>query len=185
MSEANFSQLMTRLVNNVVNNTTDNTTLITVLSLTCLLSILNRGQAETIIQESMPSPVGSSIPPLQRALNELSKGGDESGGPSPDLLMSLLPLLNSPQIKSKINPANIATLFNLLSSMGGGGGEKSDKAKASSNKAQNISEPVEIKEAPAITPPAESVQAEPEDSEMERREGEKKTSNHLNWKSNF
>lgn len=185
MSDVNFSQLLTSIINNTVNNVADNATLITVLSLTCLLSILNRGQAESIVQESVPSPAVSSIPPLQRVLSELSKGGDDNSGPSPDLLMSLLPLLNNPQIKSKINPANIATMFNLLSSMGGIGGEKNDKSKTSSNKAQNTSDPVEIKETPAITPPVESVQAEPENIETERREAEKKTSNHLNWKSNF
>lgn len=178
MSDVNFTQAMTRIINNAVNNSSDNDTLVTVLSLTCLLSILNRNQAEGAqnIVQNTGSPTASNT--LQKILSELTKGDDS--GPSPDLLMSLLPLLNSPQIKSKINPSNMAAMFSLLNGLGG---DKNDKPK-NTNKVQNLNEHKEAKEEIDITPPA-AVEPVPDIIEAERHEPEKKTSSHLNWKSNF
>lgn len=170
-------QTMTRIINSAAANTADNDTLITLLSLTCLFSILNRNQSKVVVQNATTNP---SSNPLQRVLSEITKG--DENGPSPDLLMSLLPLLNSPQIKSKINPTNIATLFGLLNGLSG---DKTE-SKKNTNKVQNLNEHKETKEEAVISPDSET----PEQEETvvlqpEHPESEKKTPSHLNWKSNF
>ena len=89
-----------------------------ILSLLCLLSILQRMPQE----EAPPIPPpqnaqgvsGNTSDALQRMLGQLTK----SDGGSGDALMNLLPLLNSPQLKSKMTPTNIATILGLINTMG-------------------------------------------------------------------
>lgn len=101
------------------------------LSLLCLFSILNQGGATSAaapVQQSQQSGVN----PLQKLLGDLTGGalaapsgaGSPLGGllgalGSPDMLMSLLPLLNNPQLKAKLNPANIASVMGMLNNLGG------------------------------------------------------------------
>jgi hypothetical protein len=94
--------------------------------------------------------------------------------------MSLLPLLNSPQVKSKINPSNIGTLLGLLNGLGN---DKNDKHK--STKVQNLTEQKETQEEPNMPQPVDSIEHQLEIVEPDRHESEKKTTTHLNWKSNF
>jgi hypothetical protein len=181
MNDVNFTQSITRIINNAVNNAADNDTIVTLLSLSCLYSIINRNQNEGSVQNTVSNPsAASATNQLQRVLSELTKGDDS--GPSPDLLMSLLPLLNSPQVKSKINPNNIAALFSMLN---GFGGEKHDKSNKNTNKIQSINDHKETKEEIDTPPAVTEVEKEPDVIEPDFRESEKKTSSHLNWKSNF
>jgi len=121
-------QIITHILDTFAREGLGYDTLITLLSLLCLLHIVQRLQPPTapIPQNIQPATQGN---PLQKILGELTKNTDGSGGsPSPDMLMSLLPLLNNPQIKSALNPGNISTILGLINSLGGSTNkEKSDK----------------------------------------------------------
>jgi hypothetical protein len=91
-------------------------TIINVLSLLCLLSILNKNTDQ--ISNALPtSTISQNDNPIQKILGELTKGGGGGLG-SPDMLMTLLPLLNNPQIKSKLNPTNIASVMGMINNLG-------------------------------------------------------------------
>ncbi|MDU4962252.1 MAG: hypothetical protein E6X17_16470 [Sporomusaceae bacterium] len=142
-------------------------TLINILALFCLISILQRN-GNTGSVAAAPSTAGG----LGKLLTDLTKG-DGTAGASSDALLSLLPLLNSPQMKSKLNPTTIATVLGLLNSMGGG--EKNDHAKQDKSDAKG--EPAAL----PVMPEAE--EAPP----FASNPAEKKTANsrYLNWKSSF
>ena len=183
-------QSITRIVDNIANDGAGYDTLINVLSLLCLVSILNRNQSVTTVQNST---VNQGANMLQKLLGELGKEDGNSGGGA-DALMSLLPLLNSPQLKSKMNPNNMATIFNLVSSLGGLQGDKGNSSKHEKQGKPEKTETVPIskeapeikKEAPAAAiTAAQSVQSpEPINSDDTGEEG-KKTERYLNWKRNF
>jgi hypothetical protein len=133
-------QSIAHMIDNVANEGTGYDNLIHILSLLCILHILNRTQpltAAPVIQNSSASTTNNTTNPLHKLLGELTKGGGGDGGgggPSPDMLMTLLPLLNNPQIKSKLNPANISSILGVLGNLGGGGnndkqeGSKTEKS---------------------------------------------------------
>ena len=141
-------------------------TIINILTLFCLISVLQRNT------QTSASATSSTAGGLGKLLGDLSKG--DSGGPSPDVLMSLLPLLNSPQMKSKLNPTTIATVLGLINSMGSNEKSETPKQEKSESKGEPRALPVEpeTEEAPNIIPLAPA---------------EKKTarSRYLNWKSSF
>lgn len=163
--------------------------LINVLSLMCLLSILNRNQPVPQ-QVSVPAAPGN---PLLKLIGDLSKG--DAGGPSADTLMSLLPLLNSPQLKSKINPGTIAAMMGLLNNMGGSNAnDKSESKMEKAEKAEKTEKPdrsapkqdaVENKnELPAAAIMTHEITAD--NHEDLHNEPEKRTpGRYLNWKSSF
>lgn len=197
--------------------------IIHILSLLCLFSVLNRPAVNQ--PSAIPLATGQSAAagnPLQKLLGDLMKGGGATAGGgggsplsgalgaalgSPDLLMSLLPLLNNPQIKSKINPANIASVMGIINNMGGLGGlaglanlggnaaaggaapgnEKNEDAKPKPEKKtpdEEASPPIPINTpAPASAPPP------PEEVVDEKKPvptPELKPANRfLKWKTNF
>lgn len=184
---------ITRMLDSTINEGTNFESIIPVLSLVCLASILNRSQPS--------APQAASVPaanPLQKLLGDLSKG---EGGLGPDTLMSLLPLLNSPQMKNKLNPATISAVLGLLNNMG----DKSDKTdkndKNDKVEKQEKSEKQEKNErssernedtadAKRSAPPAAAVtslEAIGQRSEpLDPLEADKKgLGRYLNWKSNF
>lgn len=124
-------QTVIHMINTTTSEGNGYDTLIHVLSLLCLLQILNRTQPVAAVVPAAQH-TGQTAPanPIQKILGELTKGGDQSGGgPSPDVLMSLLPLLNNPQIKSKLNPANISTILGLMNNLGGSGSNDNPEKK--------------------------------------------------------
>lgn len=150
------------------------------LALLCLLSILQRmPQPQLYSPPPQPTATGSASTgdSLQKLLGQLTKS--EGGGN--DTLLQLLPLLNSPQLKSKMTPANMATIVGLLNTMGSAGEGKSDK---------NDKEKDSKKDAPAATVTAGSPN---EDEENTAPEGIDLTQEHdlpkehqrLEWKANF
>lgn len=159
-------QTVTRLLDTALNQGTSWENLTNVLSLICIVSILNRNQPATL----QASPQSAAANPLTKLLGDLTKG---EGGPSPDALMSLLPLLNSPQIKSKLNPATISSVLGMLGNMGGvGGGDKQEPAKQEKQEEkQEARKPAEAPEEP-----------DNHDNDTEERRGQSRS---LNWKSNF
>lgn len=157
--------------------------LINVLSLICLVSILSRGQGAVPAQAT---PVAGGVSPLHKLLGDLAKG---EGGLGPETLVSLLPLLNNPQIKSKLNPATIGAVMGMLGNMGDKGDKGEQKSEAKGEKAGDKGE--EKHEARRNPPPTAatvtSIEALAEKPQAaEGTDGEKKgLGRYLNWKSNF
>lgn len=179
ITEKSLMQVITQTIDTLSSGEKNYDVLINILSLICLITILNRSQSHTVQNTTLTS--GN---PLQKILGELTKGDGHSGGPSPEMLMSLLPLLNNPQVKSKLNPTNIAAIMGLVNSMGG----SSDKQEAlkpekATPKTETKQDEAPISPAAAVTTAAETFPpkppAESEDSDR------KALGRYLNWKTNF
>lgn len=145
-------------------------TLINILSLLCLLSILSRLQSSPLTPSSQPVQPTPTANPLQKILGDLTKNMDGvggGGGPSPDMLMSLLPLLNNPQVKSKLNPANISNILGLMNNLGG------------SSNANDKTESSKPEKPEKKAPPAPITNTDANDQDK------KELGRSLNWKTNF
>ena len=181
---------ITNIINNIANEGNGSDTLISVLSLLSLILILNRIQPSmTIPQSQSISPtVSAATNPLQQILGQLTKSSDGSGGgPSPDMLMSLLPLLNSPQVKSKLNPANISSILGMLGNFSGGG--NNDKPETPKTDKPEVAKP---DKPPKKESPAAAVTSSLADhpthinvTQSDEQEEKKDLGRSLNWKSNF
>lgn len=172
-------QTITKMIDSFTNDSMNSETFISVLSLLCLLSILNRSPSSSI-QSFAPT----NHTPLQKILGELAKS-DGSGGPPSDILMTLLPLLNSPQLKSKLNPSNMAAILGLFNSLGGNSSEKSDTSKQEKTDKQDINHELKPESpAAAVTTSAAISSAESNSSDPDETD-KKPLGRYLNWKSNF
>lgn len=190
-------------------------TIVHILSLLCLFSVLN----QTPMQNTLPAANEGPAPdnPLQKLLGSLMKtdGNNASAGGnplssalgaalgSPDLLSSLLPLLSNPQIKSKINPANIASVMGMINNLGGLGGLANLGGALTPSPAQTNNEKNEAKvkaEKKTLEPetsfsdssdqqsqlPEQSTAEKPLEEKHPPAAGEKRSANRfLNWKTNF
>jgi hypothetical protein len=168
--------------------------LISILSLICLVSILSRGQAAAAPAQAAPVTGGAS--PLQKLIGDLAKG---EGGLGPETLVSLLPLLNNPQIKSKLNPSTLGAVMGMLGNMGnlGSAGDKGDKSETKAEKAaekvadkaadKGEEKPEVRRNPPPTAATVTSIEALSDKPEAgEGADGEKKgLGRYLNWKSNF
>ncbi|SFM23347.1 hypothetical protein [Pelosinus propionicus] len=178
-------QSIAHMIDNVANEGTGYDTLIHLLSLLCILHILNRTQpmaTAPMIQNSSTIAANNSTNPLHKLLGELTKssgvGDGGGGGPTPDMLMSLLPLLNNPQIKSKLNPANISSILGVLGNLGVGG--NSDKQEG------NKIEKSEKKDPPAAAVTSSLANSSREASLLDTHVSDKKDlGRSLNWKTTF
>jgi hypothetical protein len=182
-----FLPLIAHMLESAVTDGKGYEPLIDLLSLLCLMTIVTRPQGQMSARptasasNAQPTPSSTATPEadnsLQKTLAELLKNvnvGGTSGGAGPDTLMSLLPLLNNPQIKSKMNPTNMATIMSLLSNLGSG---SSDSKKADQAPPQQAPEA-------AAPPAATSNQASPP-FDLPPEESDSKSSRYLNWKTNF
>ncbi len=173
-------QSVARMIDAAVNDGAGYDSLVPVLSLICLVSILGHGQPRAA--QATPATGANT---LQKLLGDLAKG--EGGGPGPETLVSLLPLLNSPQVKSKLNPATIGAIMGLLNNMGDKG-EKSDTAKQEPPKQDKAADKSEEKR---VVPPTAATMTSLEalgerQDHSEAAEGDKKgPGRYLNWKSTF
>jgi len=177
---------VTRLLDLTTNEGANFDSLIPVLSLVCLVSILNRSQTSAAPQVTSASAAN----PLQKLLSDLGKG---EGGLGPDTLMSLLPLLNNPQLKSKINPTTISAVLGLMNNLG----DKSDKSEIKQEKHDKSERPEKAPDKSEeqcdpkrSAPPAAaitSLEASEQLSEsVEQPDTDKKNlGRYLNWKNNF
>lgn len=169
--------------------------IITVLSLLCLFSIMTRNQAH---REPQQTQSAATTNPLHKLLGDLTKGGGDSSGFSPESLMSLLPLLNSPQLKSKLNPSTMGTVLGLLNNLGGLGGgspppEKSSKAESKNEvHAESPKQPREneipIQQPTPTAQPAAAAKQQPLATAGHEETEEQEPKNYgryLNWKNNF
>ena len=170
-------QTVTNMIGNIASEGNGYDTLINILSLLCLLLILNRTHPSMAAPLSQSTSPTASTNPLQKILGELTKSTDGSGGgPSPDMLMSLLPLLNNPQVKSKLNPANISSILGMLSNFGGGA--STDKPEVTKTDKPEKKEPP----AAAVT---SSLAESPAHVTQSDEQDKKDLGRSLNWKSNF
>lgn len=162
--------LAMRLTDQSLDQKLNSETLVEILTLLCLISLFQRHTKPSEPEPAQPSPAPTQ-PGIPKVLTDLLKStGNSDQGPSPDLMMSLLPLLNSPQVKQKLNPANITSLLGLLQGLGNGNSSNSapEKNEASTKEASNQPEP-----------PAAALS-----SAQRQAEGDK-GSRYLNWKSSF
>lgn len=176
-------QSVARMIDTAVNDGTGYESLVPVLSLICLVSILGHGQPRAV--QTAPATGANT---LQKLLGDLSKG--EGGGLGPETLVSLLPLLNSPQVKSKLNPATIGAMMGLLNNMGDKG-DKGETAKQEPPKPDKAGDKGEKSEEKRVIPPTAATMTSL-DLPGERQdppagvEGDKKgPGRYLNWKSTF
>ncbi len=150
-----------------------------ILALLCLISILQRMPQATSTLHPDPQPVSNSSgsgDALQKMLAQLAKS--DSGGN--DGITSLLPLLNSPQLKSKMTPANMATIMGLLSTMNVGETKPDKNEKEKDNK----------KDGPAATitadhPSAEECNPLHQPENLLPMDQEDMNKQRLEWKTNF
>jgi len=190
-SDRSLLQSVTRILDTLTANSTNYDTAINLLSLLCLIAILNRSQgAGSAATGSLPAASGEN--PLQKLLGELTKG--DGSGPSPDLLMSLLPLLNNPQLKAKLGGGNMSAILGLINNLGG---SHTDKLQDSSHDKHEKKEPPETKSFVAKEVAAAISQEQPATpsphpvplpvvEKQPGEEGEKRPAGrYLNWKSNF
>ncbi len=180
-SPSTLLQSITHMIDSAANEGTGYDTLIHILSLLCILHILNRTQPSTAAPVIQNSPATSPTPtptnPLHKLLGELTKGGgDGGGGPSPDMLMSLLPLLNNPQIKSKLNPANISSMLGMLGNLGGGNSDKPEESKTEKMEKKNPSAAAVTSSLAKEASQASSIDAATDKKDLGRS---------LNWKTTF
>lgn len=157
-------------------------TLINVLSLLCIITILNKNQTPAAQSVSTAATTGS---PIQKLLGELTKGdgGGSNGGPSMDTLMSLLPLLNSPQLKSKLNPGNMSSILGLINSLGGGNNNDKHDSGKSEKPEKSEQKPEQKKETPAAAV-TDSMPLQIERPEIDE-DAKRTTGRYLNWKTSF
>lgn len=182
-SPGTMLQSITHMIDSVANEGTGYDTLIHILSLVCILHILNRTQPSTAAAAAAPTIQNSSAAaptnPLHKLLGELTKGGGDGGGgggPSPDMLMSLLPLLNNPQIKSKLNPANISSILGVLGNLGGGNNDKSEEGKQ---------DKTEKKDPPAAAVTSSLANSASHSPPIDSYPDKKDLGRSLNWKTTF
>ncbi|BBB92846.1 MAG TPA: hypothetical protein PKA28_02555 [Methylomusa anaerophila] len=192
---------ITRLIDASITEGAGLDNLITVLSIICLISVLNRNQT---MESPAPTSSAASSNPIQKLLGELTKAEGSKGG-SPDL-MSLLPLLNNPQIKSKLNPATMASILGMLNNMSGSASDKpdkpnkqeqaKDKAKSDHKNGSKESEAITLDSndtanraasaAISDSPPPAVPEPQDEGEEGENPDNESKNlGRYLNWKNNF
>jgi hypothetical protein len=162
--------------------------IITVLSLLCLFSIMNRNHG---VKEPTQTQPAASTNPLHKLLGDLTKGND-GGGVSPETLLSLLPLLNNPQLKSKLNPNTIGTVMGLINSLGGhsGGSSSTEKPKNETKIEPPTEQPKQPKEteskAPNASPQPQTNNSPSSQSNEDMEDTEEKNyGRYLNWKNNF
>ncbi|MBP2650955.1 MAG: hypothetical protein H6Q74_1780 [Firmicutes bacterium] len=169
-------QSVTRMLDSAVGDGASYETLINVLALVCLVSILSRNHSATAT-----AAAGAPSSSLHKILGDLTKG---DGGVGPETLMSLLPLLNSPQLKSKINPATISSVLGLLGNFSGQGDSgRTDKEKTKDPPPEKQEEKSQPR---PPSPPAAALTASEESDNTSPEDGERrKFGRYLNWKTNF
>lgn len=170
-------QTVAHMIDTTVNEGNGYDPLIHVLSLLCILHILNRTQPSAAASLTQSPSVSNTTNPLHKILGELTKNSDGRGGPSPDMLMTLLPLLNNPQIKSKLNPTNIASMLGLLTNLGGGTSEKTEGNKP--DKSEKKDPPAAAVSSSLSDHPSHTNTTSPYSSDN------KELGRSLNWKATF
>lgn len=187
VSDKTLLPLVTRMLEHIMDNGASCDTMINLLSLFCLMSIVTRNQSQGQAEPVMSNNFSAAPPanPLQKLLGDLTKG--DGAGPSPDMLMSLLPLLNSPQLKSKLNPSNMAAILGLINTFNGGTAEKNpgkpekNDAHAQTNDAGHHGAAANANQTNA----ASAMESATAGSEEQQNSEERVVGRSLNWKSTF
>lgn len=171
-------QATLRMIDNLLAESASQPTLLPILSVLCLITILERTQPIDKIPVYIP-PSG----PVQTPPPEPARTTTTNEPPLQDMLLSLLPLLNTPQLKSKITPSNISNLLNILSIANNS--TKSDHSYAQAEKTNTHS--AGKKEIPLTTETVEKAANSDSNIDLSNAQSsDKKLANgNLNWKTNF
>lgn len=177
-TDRSLIQTILSLLDVLSSHKTEGRSWIHLLSLLCIFTIVS--------QENNPpqSQSSASVNPLQNLLGDLLKGTathKSSDNAPANTLMSLLPLLNSPQLKSKLTPSNIATVMNVMQNLTtapASSDEKTTKSPPPSSPQTTSTSPVPPLEAPSAsqTAPPPSTPAKTATPTGER---------YLDWKNSF
>ena len=185
-TDKSLLQTILTLLDVLSSHKTEGQSWIHLLSLLCIFTILNQPPTNT---SSSAQPAN----PLQKLLGDLAKGTSQGGGlGSADTLLSLLPLLNSPQTKSKLNPNSIAAMMNVVQSLTGGAAPtpaKTAPPSSESHPASATAAPSPPQPAPSIpspleptpTPPLSPTTPQPQLSKPDPAP----TNRYLDWKNSF
>ena len=157
-TDKSFLQTILSLLDVLSSHKTEGRSWIHLLSLLCIFTILNQ-------PEQSPASTASSTQsanPLQKLLGDLTKGASQGGGlGGADTLLSLLPLLNNPQIKSKLNPNNIAAMMNVVQSLAGTATPTPAKNTAPEPQPASMAVPPATPQPTSSAPPLEAPPAPP------------------------
>ena len=179
-------QTILSLLDVLSSHKTEGQSWIHLLSLLCIFTILNQPNQPLASTASS----AQSANPLQKLLGDLTKGASQGGGiGGADTLLSLLPLLNNPQIKSKLNPNNIAAMMNVVQSITGGITPPPAKNQTIEPQPASMSvAPATPPQSPA-TPPVESPSASSPSPITPTTQASSSsptpTTRYLDWKSSF
>lgn len=175
-TDKSLLQTILSLLDVLSSHKTEGQSWIHLLSLLCIFTILNQPH-----QSTANTPSAQPTNPLQKLLGDLSKGASQGGGlGGADTLLSLLPLLNNPQIKSKLNPTNIAAMMNVVQNLTNGTSSPPTKSTAPTPDVQTAPTVV----APTQTPPAPPLTS-PEPTPPMPKSTPAPTNRYLDWKSSF
>lgn len=170
---------ITRLVDTSINEEAGLDNLVTILSLLCLICVFTRHHSAP--SHTYTPKEAANTNPINKLIGDLMKGDSASAGGNPqEALMSLLPLLNNPQLKSKLNPSTIASVLGLLNNFGGSSSEKQDgqKERPKEKSAEKS------KESPKVETDLPSEEDFTQKNDSNEQEG-KSLGRYLNWKTNF
>ena len=180
MNDRSTLQTILTLLDVLSSHKSEGQSWIHLLSLLCIFTILNQPTASASASSDPPAN------PLQKLLGDLTKGAG-SGASGGDTLLSLLPLLNSPQLKSKLNPSSIAAMMNIVQNLTGT--QAVSPAKSSPPPAVTDTQSIPTPPAPSSSspqpeptpPPAPTPPASMSPSKSEIPAGGR----FLDWKSSF
>lgn len=180
---ASLSYTMLQVIQAALTGSIPFDSLIRLLSLMCLLSIVQQMPPQSAAPPAPSSAAAGTQggDTLQKLIGQLAKTDTSGTG---DTLTGLLPLLNNPQLKSKMTPANMATILSLLSTMNAVGGDKSDKSDKEKEKSSVG------KESPAATvteelPAVHSTSVEDLGEHADHQPPFQEKQRYLEWKTNF
>ena len=180
---ASLSYTMLQVIQAALTGSIPFDSLIRLLSLMCLLSIVQQMPSQSAAPPAPSSTAAGTQggDTLQKLISQLAKTDTSGTG---DTLTGLLPLLNNPQVKSKLTPANMATILGLLSTMNAVSGDKSDKGDKEKEKS-SVS-----KESPAATvteelPTVHTISAQELGEHADHPPPFQEKQRYLEWKTNF
>jgi hypothetical protein len=112
--------------------------------------------------------------------------GDFAKGGAPDMISTLLPLLNNPQLKSRLNPSSLSSIMGMINNLSG---QMKTIPAAKTAAPDNTAKPAPFSVQTAIqpSPDAEKQPAPkaPPPKDISPEAGEKAAARHLNWKTSF
>lgn len=174
-----------RIMEDIATDTNRQDSWVTIIALLCLFCIISRQPRQPAI--AAQAPAAALANPLHKLLGELVKG--DGGAATPDLLVSLLPLLNSPQLKNKLTSGNLSTILGLVNQVSAGSREPERSNAEADAPAEKKSLEIATESAAAAITQLPPPTLAPQDSLLETKNNllsaNKPAERYLNWKRSF